>query len=187
MGTAYVANERCRICPQSSRVRASWQLDSCVIRACQRIPLPKKTLVEHEQTSGDYENFEHYHAFVTSFMISYGKCFASSGSGIVALDPNKVFGQDNELRSTHDKIIIARNKAVAHNDHSDWLRTTMAVKEESKRILIKHIITLASPKDELSRYGDALRKADEYAVARANKILSKLSMRFGKPIEIGQF
>ena len=136
---------------------------------------------------GNYEGFEHYRAFVTSFIISYGKCFASSGTGIVALDANKVFGQDNELRSTHDKIIVARNKAVAHNDHSDWVRTTMAVKEDFKRILIKHIITLASLKDELSRYGDVLRKADEYAVARANKILSKLSMRFGKPIEIGQF
>ncbi len=65
-----------------------------------------------------------------SLVVSYGKCFASSGKNRISLDSKQIFSKEPSKLELHKELQDLRNKLVAHSD-SDLF-------EEIKTILVLH-------------------------------------------------
>ena len=120
------------------------------------------------------------------FVLQYCKCFTSSGTGLVSLDPNKVFQGKAPERTAHDNLIEIRHNLAAHNGHSKYLYTSIAAKEDHEKIRIRHIISAVLPGNETQSYYGVLTALDEYAISSLNKYLDRLEKEVGKPILVGQ-
>jgi CRISPR/Cas system-associated protein endoribonuclease Cas2 len=120
------------------------------------------------------------------FVLQYCKCFTSAGSGLVSLDPNKVFQGRPPERTAHDHLIEIRHNLAAHNGHSDYLHTSIASKEDSEKISIRHVISTVLPGNERNSYFDVLAALDEYVILSHNKYLDRLEKELGKPIVVGK-
>jgi hypothetical protein len=101
---------------------------------------------------------------------------------MVSLDPNRVFAEALAARLGHDRIMDLRNTFVAHNAGSDLIRTTIAVKEEPERILVRHLITLASPTNELESFAAALSQTEAFVESSLNRLLIRMESDRGKLI-----
>jgi hypothetical protein len=121
-------------------------------------------------------------ALLHSFILQYGKCFTSVGSGRVKLDANTVFKGNEELRATHERIMKLRHNTFAHNDIGDLLRADILVRENKTHFLIKHTFTMAIPKDEFPRWRTLNDHVQQYTTIRLNKRLDDLQSEIGKPI-----
>jgi hypothetical protein len=130
---------------------------------------------------GNIEDSFDVTALLSSFVITYARCFASSGKDRVKLDANRVFAGTPITRLAHDRIMTLRNKLIAHNAETDLIRTTMAVKEKP-RILISHLITLGIPADELDSFSQALYQTEAFVELSLNKLLWRMEGDLGKQI-----
>lgn len=144
-----------------------------------------ESLENFEQKMMDLGNSLDQLALLHSFILQYGKCFTSVGSGLVKLDAKKVFVGMDQLRATHERIINLRHNTFAHNDVGDLLQSDILVREEDSQIFVKHTFTMAIPRDEFPRWGGLLEHVQQYATDRLNKHLDTLQGELGKPIMLG--
>ena len=86
----------------------------------------------------DEQNYVEHYAHFSAMVISYGRCFVGSGTKVVSLDKNNIFKDRLDLLPTHDKIMMLRNKVIAHNNDSDFMRVTIADKEYNEKVEIRH-------------------------------------------------
>ena len=120
-------------------------------------------------------------AFYRSFIITYAKCFASSGKGKLRLDKAKVFDKTDEL-NMHNKIMEIRHTYVAHNDSSNMNKAVFATKELDDRVLIAHTYTLVYPFGDLPLYRQTVESLETFVVSKLNKALSSIQEKIGKPV-----
>jgi len=121
-------------------------------------------------------------ALLHSFILQYGKCFTSVGTGLIKLDANAVFKEDERLCATHSRIMKLRHNTFAHNDIGDLLRADILVQEHVTHFAIKHTFTMAIPSDEFPRWRTVHDHFQQYTTARLNRHLDALQDEFGKPI-----
>jgi hypothetical protein len=124
-------------------------------------------------------------ALFRNVIIGYGKCYASAAAGKVMLDRNSVFKGQDALKAKHDRMIFIRNSFAAHNGENDVDTATMAVKEDSEEILIRHTYTLGTPLNEYDDYRQVLDHVQEYVILAMNKYLDRLEKDLGKRIRMG--
>lgn len=134
---------------------------------------------------GTMADIELTYSRFTSAIVTYCRCFGSSGPGIPSLDHKKVYANDPKNRAVHDRIQAIRNNFVAHTDQSDIVLLNFAVKEEDDRILIKHLFSISLPSGEFPDFLGAMKKLEDFVVGRLNKQLDALSATKGKPIDHG--
>ncbi len=140
---------------------------------------------QQHRFGGSMDDLELTYSRFTSAIVTYCRCFGSSGPGIPSLDPKKVYANDPKNRAVHDRIQSIRNNFVAHTDQSDLVRVNFAVKEDDQKILIQHLFSISLPYGELSDFLGAMEKLQQFVVGRLNKQLDTLSVTKGKPIDHG--
>ncbi|MCG8599441.1 MAG: hypothetical protein MI807_04805 [Verrucomicrobiales bacterium] len=123
-------------------------------------------------------------AFFRSFLLSYGKCFASSGPGRASLDPSKVYAGMAEILKTHNEVMKFRNKFAAHSDESGLDEAAIRVTEFKDRFEISHVLSVLTPMGNHSKYTDLLDALDIYIITQLNKHLDSLEFKLGKKIRL---
>jgi hypothetical protein len=125
-------------------------------------------------------------ALFRSFLLSYGKCFVSSGTGRSSLDPHKVYASLLGKHDTHDRLLFLRHKFAAHSDASGLEDAVIEVVEKSDEFEISHLYSVANPVHEYSSYRELLSLLEEYIVAAINKHLDSLEKKLGKAIIVNK-
>lgn len=143
-------------------------------------------LASHEYKHGDLANIHEQQAMFAFFVMEYGKCFASAGHGQVSLDERKVFTGNECAAAAHERILTLRNKFVAHNGGSDLVRHTIAVKEEEDRFIVRHLSTVAFPRNELEQFKIALDVLTQHVYVKMNKHLDSLETKLGKTVRLNE-
>ena len=105
-----------RIDPRFNLVNRWTYLMSQVYECGRFLDLAETTHAVHLKSSLDELLVQQ--ALFRSFLLSYGKCFASTGTGRSSLDPKVVFAHEPALTPVHTRIIQLRNRFAAHNDTS---------------------------------------------------------------------
>ena len=119
-------------------------------------------------------------ALFRAFLLSYGKCFVSSGKGRSSLDPTKVFTGKDELSPVHDRMMDLRHKFAAHNDVSGLDEALIDVEEHVNEFVFSHRFAIANPLNEYGDYRKALKALEEYVIDGANSALNSLERQLGK-------
>lgn len=142
-------------------------------------------LMSRTTSRGSLEDAHEEQALFSNFILQYSKCFTSGGKGQVTLDERRVFaGSDSEF-VIHKRILEIRHNLVAHNGNNDLVKANLAVREEADRILVRHFLTFAMPKNELPSFKSALGILSNFVVISLNKHLDSLQEKFGKPVLLG--
>lgn len=139
---------------------------------------------DHQRNLGDIGDCLRHQAFFTAGIMAYSRCYASSGSSIPTLDANAVYKGSDEGMTIHRRLIELRNTIAAHTDQSDLMRLTLAVKEESDRVLVRHLLTNAIPIDEVPDFLDAVSHTEHFVTVSINKQLNHLEKSIGKAITL---
>ena len=121
-------------------------------------------------------------ALLRGFLLSYAKCFSSTGKGRIKLDPAKVFKNDQKLIPTHHRIMKLRHEFAAHGSSSGLDQATISVQELDDHFEICHLYSIATPLDEYSDYTDAINVLDNYIIIGVNKVIDSLEQHLGKTI-----
>lgn len=117
-------------------------------------------------------------------IVTYAKCYASSGSFMVSLDANTVFASKTELRTIHDKILEARNRFVAHNDSNEFETVNIGIREVSDRFVVALTYILQTPVSDFNEYISVYNHVGEYVMRKMIKILNRIGEDNGKSIEM---
>lgn len=115
----YFDNQRCDLRELSgpiARRRNSIALILNDIRDCRKFAVKLR----------DLQDTQFAQSFYISFVITYGKCYSKGVTRGLSLNVDKVFGKnDGRYREIHDRIIISRNKFVAHSDSELYQQGTV--------------------------------------------------------------
>lgn len=117
-----------------------------------------------------------------SAVISYGKCFASSGKNRSSLDANKVFFGTPDLVPIHKRLVDLRNKSAAHSDQSGLDEAIVDVQELPQCFVIGTCYAFAIPYYEFSGYRQVVSAVEKYVMAQTSKATTSLEVRLGKKI-----
>lgn len=123
-------------------------------------------------------------ALFKSFLLAYGKCFASAGKGRSKLEANEVFKEHNKLVPVHERIMALRNSFAAHNDVSGLDEAVIDIVETDAEFILSHRFAFAIPLNEYQHFRECLTVLEEYLVDRTNKALNSLEKKLGKPIKV---
>lgn len=134
----------------------------------------------------DITNTYDQHARFVAIIVTYGRCFAQTGERIKSLDANEIFKGEPRFKGTHERMMDIRNKVVAHTDHHDLMRATLAVKEGSAEITIRHFVQPVFPKSEYQGYHAAMSHVIAGVRISINKQLDRLQKDLGKTISLGE-
>lgn len=146
------------------------------------LELAENTRSVHPQSS--MEEVLTQQALFRAFLLSYGKCFTSSGEGRSSLDPKKVFDGKESVIPVHERIMELRHKFAAHNDVSGLDEALIDVEEREDEFVLSHRFAIANPLNECDGYRRTTELVEEYVVEQTNKILDSLGRRLGKRITI---
>ncbi|MES2924190.1 MAG: hypothetical protein V4819_21750 [Verrucomicrobiota bacterium] len=121
-------------------------------------------------------------ALFRSFILSYGKCFVSSGTGRSSLDPKKIYLSLSAKLDTHQRLLELRHKFAAHNDCSGLDEAVIEVVESPSEFEVSHLYSVANPLHEYPSYRELLQTLEDYIVVGTNKHLDSLQRRLGKTV-----
>ena len=147
-----------------------------------------KNFLELANKSSEYEdestmNQIYLHqALFRSFVISYAKCFSTSGQGRLSLNKKDIYKNQPDNLTVHERVIDIRNKFVAHSDDSGVDVAVLGVKEMENKILIKHTYTLAQINDEYDSFSKLITTAEDTVISKVNKALDAIQKTEGKPV-----
>jgi len=127
-----------------------------------------------------------YHGLFKNFILSYAKCFSSSGKGRTALNPNDIFKTQTDLLELHHEVMKIRNTYVAHNDESDFNISVVVTSETENEIKIAQTYTVMAPVNELNRFKELVEFCEYQVVIKFNKIADKIEGVIGKKIKFDQ-
>lgn len=139
---------------------------------------------DHPVALGDLASIIQQQAFFIAAIMAYGRCYASSGPGIPSLDPKKVYAGSDDGMAVHRRLMELRNKFAAHTDETDLLRLTLAVKDETNRIIVRHLVTSALPAPEIPDFLEAVAHTQHFVTGALNKRLDHLESKVGKAIAL---
>ncbi len=139
---------------------------------------------DHPVELNELENSLRQQAFFVAGIMAYCRCYASSGSGIPMLDAKKVYEGSDDGKQVHERLIGLRNSVAAHTDASDIVRLTLAVKDESERLVVRHLWTMAVPVDEVADFLEAVAHTEHFVTVSLNKYLNRLERDRGKKVEL---
>jgi hypothetical protein len=139
---------------------------------------------DHKAELGDLDNALQQQAFFVAGIMAYGRCYASSGPSIPTLDAKQVYQGSKDGMEVHERLIELRNTIAAHTDKSNLVRLTLAVKEESERIIVRHLQTMAMPTNEVPDFLEAVEHTAHFVTVSLNKYLNHLQTKVGKTIEL---
>ena len=134
--------------------------------------------------AGDLDDTFLQQSFFVSAIMAYGRCYASSGPGIPMLNAQQVYKGSDDGIEIHQRLVRLRNTIAAHTDKSDLARMTLAVKEEERRIVIRHLATTAIPINEVPDFLEAVAHTEHFVTISINKYLNHLQETIGKTIEL---
>src|SRR5690554_5380735 len=80
-----------------------------------------------------------------NFILSYSKCYSSSGKGRISLDANDIYKAKPELKDIHNQILEIRNKYAAHNDESSFDIAINVTSQDDKKIELANTYTTSTP------------------------------------------
>jgi hypothetical protein len=132
----------------------------------------------------DVSNSYGQHARFIAIIVTYARCYAQTGQNIKSLDAKEVFKGEPRFRTIHDRMIQIRNQVVAHTEHHELMRVSVAVKEDNKEFKLKHFIHPIFPKDEFAGYLAAMNHTVASVEVSINKQLNYLEKLLGKPITV---
>ncbi len=121
-------------------------------------------------------------ALFRGFVLSYSKCFTSSGKGRASLDASKVFKTVPKCLPIHERILLFRHKFAAHGDESGLEEALIAVREDTDHFMIQHLYSIANPLNEYAGFRETLDVLESYVVDGVNKNLNRLQQELGKPV-----
>lgn len=133
-----------------------------------------------------FDNFEEFvlaHGMFKNSVLSYAKCFSSSGSGKVSLDAKEIFKNEPKLKEIHFALMEMRNEYIAHNGNSDFELAIVFQKKVEKEITLRQTITFKSPNGEYEKFFDLFEHCTNYVIEKVNKKLDKLEDKFGMKIK----
>ncbi|OIV41725.1 hypothetical protein [Flavobacterium johnsoniae] len=134
------------------------------------------------------DNFEEFvlaHGMFKNSILSYAKCFSSSGPGKVSLDANAVFKDEPLLNEIHCALMDMRNEYIAHNGKSDFELALIFQKKTENEITLRQTITFKSPSGDYEKYFNLFDHCTNYIIQKVNKKLDKLQERLGIKINFG--
>lgn len=127
-----------------------------------------------------------YQSLFKNFIMSYSKCFSSSGKGRTSLNANDIFTEQTDLLQLHNKIMKIRNTYVAHNDQSDFNISIVLTTETEKEINMTQTYTIMTPVRELDKFKELVEFCEYQIVVKFNKIVDKIEGVVGKKIKFNQ-
>ena len=136
---------------------------------------------EYESESTMNEIYLHQ-ALFRSFVISYAKCFSTSGQGRLSLNKKDIYKNQPDNLTVHERVIDIRNKFVAHSDDSGVDIAVLGVKEMESKILIKHTYSLAQIINEYDSFSELIKSAEETVILKINKALDGIQKKEGKTV-----
>ena len=129
------------------------------------------------------EEFTIANGMFKNFIMSYGKCFTSSGKGRISLNPKEIYSTKPDLIEIHDRIMDSRNKYVAHSDEENGHDIAISYTEENE-----NEITLATTYTTLIPFGlydsfiEVIEFCEQQVILKLNKKLDKIEDKIGKKI-----
>lgn len=148
------------------------------------LTLAESTHIVHPKSSMDEVLTQQ--ALFRGFLLSYTKCFASTGKGRIKLDSAKVYEQKVHLLPVHERIVDLRHKFAAHGDTSGLDEAVMSIQELDDHFQISHLYSVANPGDEYTDYTKVIDELDNYIVSGINKAVDSLERQLGKKIVLSQ-
>ena len=133
---------------------------------------------------GDITGVFEDQAFFVAGVMAYCRCYGQLGPGMPTLDAKQVYKGSLEGMGVHERLISIRNSVAAHTDRSDLVRLTLAVREDSDRILVRHLSTSAIPLDEVPDFLEAVDHTSHFVSVSLNKYLDHLGSKLGKRIDL---
>jgi hypothetical protein len=153
-----------------------------VFEARSFLSLAESTHQVHQKSSMDEVLTQQ--ALFRGFILSYAKCFASTGKGRMKLDQSKVYEKKAVLLPTHERIMELRHKFAAHSDASGLDEAIITIQELDDHFQISHLYSIANPLNEYSDYTKVLDELDNYIVLGIDKALDSLEKQLGKKIVV---
>ena len=137
----------------------------------------------------NYENIEEVilaQGMYRNFILSYSKCYSSSGKGRISLDASDIFKDNSKLEVIHKQILEIRNKHVAHNDESSFDIAINLISQNDKIVKLANTYTISTPINEFDAYLEALEYCELQVITKINEKLDKIEKRIGKKIELNK-
>jgi hypothetical protein len=132
----------------------------------------------------DVTNSYGQHARFVAIIVTYGRCYAQAGEKIKSLNAKEIFKGEPRFKAIHDRMVEIRNQVVAHTEHHELMRVSVAVREGDKEINVKHFIHPIFPKEEFAGYLAAMNHTVVGVQTAINKQLNHLAIQLGKPISL---
>ena len=152
-----------------------------------------KTSLQLCEKIKEYKNISKIEELILSngifknFILSYSKCFSSSGKNKISIDANDIFSQKENLKNNHTKILEIRNKYVAHNDDENGFDIAIAFKEETEEeIKLAQTYTTVIPYGDFNLYKEIIEYCENKVIRKVNKFADKLEKKIGKKITFKQ-
>lgn len=123
-----------------------------------------------------------YQSLFKNFVLSYAKCFSSSGKGRLSLDANDVYSSQQDLKKIHEEIMEIRNKYVAHNDDSDFNISIALTSETDRELTLAQTYTIMTPVNRIKKYLEVVEFCESQVVVKFNKMVDKIEIKIGKKI-----
>ena len=121
-----------------------------------------------------------------NFILSYSKCFSSSGNGKISLDAKEIFSKRPDLLVTHEKLLQARNTYVAHNDENNFEVSILMTSENKNEIILAQTYTIMMPLSDFKSFSETVEFCEEQVVLKFNKKIDKIQVKLGKSISFRQ-
>jgi hypothetical protein len=133
-----------------------------------------------------FEKFEEFvlsHVMFKNSVLSYAKCFSSSGSGKVSLDVKDVFKNEPKLKEIHLSLMDIRNEYIAHNGNSDFELAIVLQKKVENEITLSQSTTYKARVSDYEKFFDLFEHCSNYIVEKVNKKADKMEERLGVKIK----
>jgi hypothetical protein len=146
-------------------------------------------LSENKNKEGKFTEMEQVilaNGMFKNFILSYSKCFSSSGKEKISLNAKEIFSKRPDLFVTHEKILQARNTYVAHNDENDFEVSISMTSENNNEIILAQTYTIITPLPDYKSFSDTIEFCEEQVILKFNKKVDKIQARLGKIINFKQ-
>jgi hypothetical protein len=118
-----------------------------------------------------------------NFILSYSKCFSSSGKHKISLDANDVFTKRQDLKEVHNSILETRNKYAAHNDDENGHDIAISyTKEGEDEIILAQTYSVIIPFGVFDSFYETINHCEEQVILKLNRKVDKLEQKIGKKI-----
>ena len=120
-----------------------------------------------------------------NFILSYSKCFSSSGKNKISLDANDIFTERHDLNKYHQNILETRNKYAAHNDEENGHDIAIAyTSENDDEIFLAQTYSVIIPFGLFDFFLETINHCEEKVILKLNRKLDKLENKIGKKINL---